>query len=284
VVLRGASLVFATALPHFDPPVLAAAQKHPRVQFLHCGGLYQEGKHPANAGSYYGHLDEAFYVSGIVAGMTTRTNKLGFIAGSGVPHVLRDINAFTLGARSVNRAVTTSVVFTGSWSDARAEERAANELADRKIDVLAMFVEAPRVILQTAERRGIYSVGVHVDGTRFAPRGYLTGAEWRWGKIYTDYVSAVRSGKPFPRVVRGGLGDGTVTISPFGPAVSEEARAKALAVRAALAQGRLIVFKGPLRDNGSRVLLPPGRAVISNDIQLELMAYLVEGVIGTLPD
>jgi basic membrane protein A and related proteins len=283
-VFRGASVVFSTALPHFDPPVLTAAQRHPGVQFLHCGGLYQEGKHPSNAGSYYGHLDEAFYLAGIVAGMTTRTSRLGFIAASGVPHALRDINAFTLGARSVNPAVHTAVVFTGGWSAPAAEERAANELADRGVDVLAAFVESARVILQTAERRGIYSVGVHVDGSRFAPRGYLTGAEWRWEKIYTDYVDAVRNKRAFPRVVRGGLGDGTVNISPFGPAVSEEARRRALEARAQMAQGRLVVFKGPLADNAGRMVLPPGRAVVSNDVQLELMAYLVDGVLGTLPD
>jgi basic membrane protein A len=283
-VLRGAGLVFATALPHFDPPVLAAAQRHPQVQFLHCGGLYQEGKHPTNAGSYYAHLDEAFYVSGLVAGMTTRTGKLGFIASSAVPHVLRNINAFTLGARSVNRAVTTAVVFTGHWSDPAAEERAAEALADKKIDVLAMFVKAPATILRAAERRHIYSVGVHVDGSRFAPRGYLTGAEWRWDKIYTDYVEAARAGKPLPRVVRGGLGDGSVNISPFGPAVSGEVENQALQARAALAQGRVAIWKGPLRDNASRIVLPAGRTVVPNDVQLEMMAYLVEGVIGTLPD
>jgi simple sugar transport system substrate-binding protein len=284
VVLGGAKVVFDTALPHFDPAVLTAAQNHPQIQFLHCGGLYQEGKHPANAGSYYGHLDEAFYVSGVVAGMTTKTNKLGFVASTGVPHVLRNINAFTLGARSVNRAVTTRVIFTNAWSDAKAEQAAANQLADGKADVLAMFVESPRTILETAERRGIYSVGVHVNGARFAPKGYLTGAEWSWDRVYTDYVSWVRSGKPFPRVVRGGIGDGTVNISPFGPAVSEEARRKALEARAELAQGRLVVFKGPLKNNAKQVQLPAGRAVVANDIQLELMAYLVEGVIGTLPD
>jgi basic membrane protein A and related proteins len=283
-VLGGAKVVFATALPHFDPPVLTAAQKHPNVQYLHCGGLYQEGKHPTNAGSYYGHLDEAYYVAGIVAGMTSRTDRLGFIAGKAVPHVVRDINAFTLGARSVNPGATTTVVFTDRWSDAKAEEKAANDLADKKVDVLAMFVNSPRVILQTAERRKIYSVGVHVDGRQFAPKGYLTGAEFHWEKVYTDYVNAIRAGRPYPHVLRGGIGDGVVNISQFGPAVSDKAKAKALEARAQLAQGKLVIFKGPLRDNASKLLLPPNRGFIQNDVQLEMMAYLVQGVVGTLPD
>jgi simple sugar transport system substrate-binding protein len=284
VLLRGASLVFATAYGHFAPMLVQEAAKHPKVPFLHCGAIYQEGKHPPNTGSYYGYLDESFYVAGVTAGLTTRTKKLGFVAGRSLSHVLREINAFTLGARSVNPKVTTTVIFTGSWSDAAAEERAANQLADQKIDVLAMHVNAPRTLLETAERRGIYSVGVHVDGSRFAPRGYLTGAESSWQRIYTDYVRAIVDGKPYPHMLRGGLGDGYVSISPFGPAVPEAARQKALEARAQLADGTLLIFKGPLKDNKGKLVMPAGKELIQKDVQLELMPYLVEGVIGTLPE
>src|SRR4051812_31926617 len=124
IALREPSLVFATGATHFDPTVLTAALKHPKITFLHCGGFYQEGKHPLNAGSYYGNLDEAFYVAGVVAGLTTRTNRLGFITGWAQPTALRNVNAFALGARSVNPRATTKVVFTNSWSDSGAEEKA----------------------------------------------------------------------------------------------------------------------------------------------------------------
>jgi basic membrane protein A len=284
VALRGASLVFATDPTHFDPPVLTEAKKHPKLHFLHCGGLYQEGLHPTNAGSYHGYLDEAFYVSGVVAAMTSKTRKLGFIASMGTSAVLRNINAFTMGARSVDRNVTTTVLFTGSWSDAAAETKAANALADKRVDVLAMFVKEPRTILETAERRGIYSIGVHVDGARFAPKGQLTAAVSNWERIYVDYVSSVRDGKPFPPVVRGGMASGFVNIAAFGPAVSAQAKKRALEARDLLASGRLTIFKGPLKNNDGGMVLPPGRQVIQKDIQLEQMAYLVEGVLGKLPE
>lgn len=284
IVVDGASLVFATAFGHFDPPVLKLAAKYPRATLLHSGGLYQEGKHPANVGTFHGYLDEAFYVSGIVAGMTSSTRKLGFIAGKGHPHVLRNINAFTLGARSVDPGIRTTVVFTGQWSDAAAEARAANDLIDKKVDVLAMYVNAPAVILETAERRGIYSIGVHVDGARFAPKGQLTAAVSNWERIYVDYVSSVRDGKPFPPVVRGGMASGFVNIAAFGPAVSAQAKKRALEARDLLASGRLTIFKGPLKNNDGGMVLPPGRQVIQKDIQLEQMAYLVEGVLGKLPE
>jgi basic membrane protein A and related proteins len=284
VVLREARLVFSTGFGHFDPSMLEQAVAHPKVTFLHCGGYYQEGKHPANAGSYHGFLDEAFYVSGVVAASTSKTRKLGFVAAKALPHVLRDLNAFALGARSVDARITTTVVFTGSWSDPLAEGRAVERLADQKIDVVAGYVQSPRVLLEAAERRGLYSVGVHVDGRRWAPRGYLTGAEWSWEDLYKHYVGRALKGEDFPRFRRGGLGDGLVTISPFGPAVPEATQKRALDVRERLAQGTLVVWKGPLKDNQGRLVIAAGKQLLARDIELERMGYLVEGVIGTLPE
>jgi simple sugar transport system substrate-binding protein len=143
IELDGASLLFPTSFGYFDPHILKIAEKYPKVTFLHCGGLYQEGKHPTNAGSYFGYIDEAQYVAGIVAGLTTKTNKLGFIAAKPIPQVLRNINSFTLGARSVNAKANTSVVFTGDWSLPVKEAEAANSLADQGIDVLTMHVDSP---------------------------------------------------------------------------------------------------------------------------------------------
>jgi basic membrane protein A and related proteins len=284
VQLAGAKVVFTTGWGQFDPPVLEMAKKYPQVAFLHCGGLYREGVHPPNATSFHGYLDEGFYLSGIVAGMTSKTGKLGFVASRGIPHVVRAVNAFTLGARAVNARAMTNVVFTDSWSNEAAEQKAANQLIDQKCDVLAAYVNAPAALLKTAETRGVWSVGVHVDGRQYAPKGYLTGAESSWEKIYVDAVEAVRSGKSFPRVLRGGLGAGTVTISPFGPAVSAGAKQRALDARARLATGQLVIFKGPLKDQTHKPVLTKGVQMIQQDARLELMGYLVEGVNGALPE
>jgi simple sugar transport system substrate-binding protein len=283
VELDGASVIFPTSFGYFDPHILKVAEKYPKVSFLHCGGLYQEGKHPKNVGSYFGYIDEAQYVAGIVAGLTTKTNKLGFVAAKPIPQVLRNINAFTLGARSVNPKATTSVVFTGDWSLPVKEAEAANSMVDQGVDVLTMHVDSPKVVVETAERRGVFVSGYHANQSTLAPKGYLTGAEWNWGKIYTDYVTWLKSGKTYPHLLRGGLKQGFVKISPYGPAVSEAAKKKAEEAKGKLMEDSLIIYTGPLKDNSGKVVIPPGTNRPQTDIELEKMNYLVEGVIGKIP-
>jgi basic membrane protein A len=283
VSLDGASLVFPTSFGYFDPHILKVAEKFPNVQFLHCGGMYQEGKHPKNVGSYFGYIDEAQYVAGIVGAMTTKTNKLGFIAAKPIPQVLRNINSFTLGARSVNPKATTSVVFTGDWSLPVKEAEAANSLIDQGVDVLTMHVDSPKVIVETAERRGVFVSGYHANQSTLAPKGYLTGAEWNWGKIYADYVTWVREGKSYPHLLRGGLKEGFVKMSPYGPAVSDAAKAKADEAKAKLVDGSLVIYTGPIKDNTGKVAIAAGASHPQTDIELEKMDYLVEGVAGKIP-
>jgi basic membrane protein A and related proteins len=283
IELDGASVLFPTSFGYFDPHILKVAQKYPNVTFLHCGGLYQEGKHPKNVASYFGYIDEAQYVSGIVAGLTTKSNKLGFIAAKPIPQVLRNINSFTLGARSVNPKATTSVVFTGDWSLPVKEAEAANSLVDQGVDVLTMHVDSPKVIVETAEKRGIYVTGYHTDQSTLAPRGYLTGALWNWGKVYTDYVNWIQAGTPYPHVLRGGFKEGFIKMSPYGSAVSAMARAKADETKAKLTDGSLVIYTGPIKDNTGKVVIPAGTTEIQTDIQLERMNYLVEGVVGRIP-
>jgi basic membrane protein A and related proteins len=278
--LDGAKLLFPTSFGYFDPHILKMAAKYKDVTFLHCGGLYTEGKHPSNVGSYFGYIDEAEYVAGIVAGMTTKSNKLGFIAAKPIPQVLRNINSFTLGAQSVNPKVTTNVIFTGDWSMPVKEAEAANSLIDQGIDVLTSHVDSPKTIVELAERRGVFVTGYHVNQSSLAPKGYLTGAEWNWGKVYTDYVKWIQEKKPYPHLLRGGLKEGFVKISPYGKAVSAEAKKKADAAKAKFMAGTMVVYKGPLKDNTGKVVIPEGTEHKQTDLALESMDYLVEGVVG----
>jgi len=278
--LDGATVLFPTSFGYFDPHILKEAVKYPKVTFLHCGGMYQEGKTPTNVGSYFGYIDEAQYVAGIVAGLTTKSNKLGFIAAKPIPQVLRNINSYTLGAKSVNPKITTSVIFTGDWSMPVKEAEAANSLIDQGVDVLTMHVDSPKVIVETAERRGVFVTGYHVNQSGLAPKGYLTGAEWNWGKVYTDYVEWIQGGKPWPHLLRGGLKEGFVKVSPYGKAVSAAAKKKADAAKAKFMAGTMVIYKGPLKDNTGKVVIPAGTEEKQTDIALEKMDYLVEGVIG----
>jgi len=149
--------------------------------------------------------------------------------------------------------------------------------------VLTMHVDSPKVVVETAERRGIFVSGYHANQSTLAPKGYLTGAEWNWAKIYTDYVTWVKAGQSYPHLLRGGLKEGFVKLSPYGAAVSDIAKSKADAAKAKLMEGTLIIYAGPVKDNTGKVVIPAGTNRPQTDIELEKMNYLVEGVVGKIP-
>ena len=279
--LDGAEVLFPTSFGYFDPHILKMAKKYPNISFLHCGGLWDSTKHPKNVGSYFGYIDEPVYLSGLVAAYTSKSKKLGFIAAMPIPQVLRNINAFTMAARSVDPSITTTVVFTGGWANPVKEAEAANSLIDKGIDVLTCHVDSPKVVVQTAEKRGVYSCGYHTDNGPLAPKGFLTGAEWNWGKVYLDYAEMIKNKQPIPNIVRGGLKEGIVKSSPYGPAVSADAKAHADRVREEFMKGRFVVYKGPVKDNKGNVVVPVGKSYAQTDVWLESMNWLVEGVIGS---
>jgi basic membrane protein A and related proteins len=276
----GASLLFPTSFGYFDPHMLAVAGKNPKARFAHCGGMWTAGKHPANTGSFFGYIDEAQYLNGVIAGHMSKSKKLGFVAAKPIPQVLRNINAYTLGARSVDPSITTTVIFTGDWSMAVKEAEATNSLADQGADVFTMHVDGPKVVVETAAKRGKMVCGYHASQAKLAPAAYLTGAEWNWLTAYTQIVDAARSGKPHPNFVRGGLKEGFVKSSPYGSAVNEGARKNAESVRAKMMAGAFDIFSGELKDNTGKVVIPKGKAFKQTDVELEGMNYLVEGVIG----
>ncbi|MEO6742668.1 MAG: BMP family ABC transporter substrate-binding protein, partial [Chthoniobacteraceae bacterium] len=280
VVQDGASALFPTSFGYFDPHILKVAKAFPKVQFLHCGGMYTEGKHPKNVGSYFGYIDEAQYIAGIVAGGTSKSGKLGFIAAKPIPQVLRNINAFALGAKTMNPKVTVQVIFTGDWAMPVKEAEAANSLVDQGVDVLTCHVDSPKVIVQTAEKRGVFSSGYHASQAEIAPKGYLTGAEWDWSNVYGMYAKMIQDGKSLaagtiPHLVRGGLKDGFVKVSPYGAPVSDATKAAADAAKAKFMDGSMVIFKGEMKDNTGKVVIPAGTEMKQQDPELEKMGYLV---------
>lgn len=278
----GAKLIFATSYGYFDPHVLKMAAKYPDVRFAHCGGLWTEGKHPKNVGSYFGYIDECEYLSGVVAAQVSKSKKLGFIAAKPIPQVLRNINSFTLGAQSVNPAFTTHVIFTGDWSLPIKEAEAANGLIDQGCDVLTCHVDGPKVVVETAEKRGVYSCGYHASQAALAPKGYLTGAEWDWATPYTMLVDAALTGKPMINFLRGGLKEGFVKMSAYGPAVPAKAKTAADGIKAKMVKGDFTIFKGPIKDNTGKIVIAAGARQGQQEVALEQMNYLVAGVVGTL--
>jgi simple sugar transport system substrate-binding protein len=278
----GAGLLFPTSFGYFDPHMLEVAKKNPSVRFSHCGGMWTKGKHPDNTGSFFGYIDEAQYLNGVVAGHMSKSKKLGFVAAKPIPQVLRNINAYTMGARSVDPKITTSVIFTGDWSMAVKEAESTNSLADQGVDVFTMHVDGPKVVVETAAKRGKMVCGYHASQAKLAPAAYLTGAEWNWITAYNLIIDAAKTGKPHPNFVRGGLKDGFVKTSPYGSMVSEAARKNADAIKAKMMAGTFDVYAGELKDNTGKVQIPKGSALKLTDPVLEGMNYLVEGVLGKI--
>jgi simple sugar transport system substrate-binding protein len=277
----GAGLIFATSFGYFNPFMLRMAVKYPKVRFAHCGGMWTD-KDPKNAGSYFGYIDECQYLNGVVAAYATKSKKLGFIAAKPIPQVLRNINAFTMGAQSVDPKITTQLIITGDWSLPVKEAESANSLIDQGVDVLTCHVDSPKVIVETAERRGIFVCGYHADQAPLAPKGYLTGAEWNWLTPYTDHVNDAMSGAPMKNFLRGGLKEGFVKMSPYGPGATSAARTKADTIKAAMIKGEYPIFKGPLLDNTGKTVIAAGTTYQQTDPVLEQMNYLVAGVNGKI--
>ena len=282
IELDGASLLFPTSYGYFDPHMLKMAAKYPKIQFRHCGGLWTKEKNPMNTGSYFGYIGQGQYLNGIAAAHASKSKKIGFVAAKPIPQVLINVNSFALGAQSVDPSIKTHVIFTGEWSMPVKEAEATNSLIDQGIDVVTCHVDGPKVIVETAERRGIYTCGYHVNQSKLAPKGYLTGAEWNWLTVYKPFLSEMQKGEPLPNFVRGGLSQDFIKMSPFGPAVSAAARKQSDAVKAEMMKGGYAVFKGPLKDNKGNVVIPAGKSFAETAIELESTNYLVEGVVGSI--
>ena len=286
IEIDGAKVLFPTSFGYFDPHILEIAEEFPDVQFFHAGGLYEEGM-PENVGSYFGYIDEAQYLAGIIAAYNTKTEKLGFVAAKPIPQVLRNINGYTLGAKSINPNITTQVVFTGDWAAPVKEAEAVNSMVNQGADVITCHVDSPKVVIETASKRGVFCTGYHTDQSALAPEAYLTGAEWDWKSIYTQYVNWVKEGKTLmngdiPHIVRGGLAENFWELSPYGPAVGEEARANAEAVKQKFADATMVIYTGELKDNQGQVILPDGEAYEQQAIELETTDWLVDGVRGSV--
>ena len=281
IKLDDATLLFPTSFGYFDPYMLKMAIKYPDIQFRHCGGLWTD-KDPKNTGSYFGYIGMCQYLNGIAAAHATKSKKLGFIAAKPIPQVLINVNSFALGARSVDPSITTSVIFTGEWSMPVKEAEAANSMCDQGADVMTCHVDSPKVIMETAERRGIFCCGYHVDQAKLAPKGYLTGSgvelDHRLQAVHRRRAIRQAAAKLCPRRTEGRLRQDV----PYGPGLSAAGRKNVDAVKAEILKGGFAVFKGPMKDNKGNVVIPAGTSFPETAVQLESLNYLVEGVNGAI--
>ena len=217
---QGCTIIFTTSFGYMQY-TLEMAKEHPEIKFLHCSGYEMND----NMSNYFGRIYQARYLTGIVAGMKTQTNKIGYVAAYGIPEVVRGMNAFTLGVRSVNPEATVHVRWTKTWYDPAKEKDAAIALLDDGCDVIAQHQDttAPQ---QAAEERGVWAVGYNSDMTTSAPEANMTSAVWNWGPYYEKQVKAAMDGNWKAESYWGGLEDGIVSISPLTKNAPEGAQAK----------------------------------------------------------
>jgi basic membrane lipoprotein Med (substrate-binding protein (PBP1-ABC) superfamily) len=280
MIKNGAKIIFPTSYGHLDP-ALNVAKRHPDVLFYHQGGL----KTAANLGTYFGTIWEPVYLAGIAAGKMSKSGKLGYIVSVPIPQVLLNVNAFELGAKSVNPAATTAVVFTGSWCDPGQQANATNSLIDQGVDVLSQHQDCTKTIIETAERRGALSVGYHADASSLAPNGWIVGSVWNWSNLYVDMVKTAVDGKftgsKYAGKYRGMMKDKVVELTAFGSKVPEDVKKLIEAKKAELLAGTFSPFKGPIKDQKGTVKVEDGK-IPALEV-LEGADYLVEGVTGSIP-
>ena len=266
-------LIFATSFGYMDP-VIKVAKDFPNTVFMHCSGF----KTAPNAGTYFGRMYQARYLTGIVAGAMTKSKKLGYVAAFPIPEVIRGINAFTLGAQSVNPDVEVRVVWTKTWYDPATEKEAAKSLLDVGCDVIAQHQDSPGP-QEAAQEKGAYSIGYNSDMAQFAPKSHLTAAIWNWGVLYKDIIEQVQAGTWKSEQLWWGIDKGIVDIAPYGPMVPEDVKNTVEAAKAQLLAGEIHVFAGPVLDQSGAVKAEKGKTL--SDPDLLGMTWFVKGVVGT---
>lgn len=269
---QGYKVIFATSFGYMDP-MLEVARDFPGVFFEHCSGY----KTAPNMSTYFGRMYQPRYLSGIVAGKMTKTNVIGYVAAFPIPEVIRGINAFTLGARSVNPSAQVRVVWTSTWFDPVKEREAAVALLDAGADMIAQHQDTTEP-QKAAKERGLMSIGYDSDMRGFVGDSVLASPIWNWGSYYVNTVNAILNGTWKTHQYWGGLKEGIVQLSDYSPKVPQAVRGMVAAKQQEILNGTWDVFYGPIKDqNGKEVVAAGGKM---SDPDMLNMSYFVEGVIG----
>jgi len=271
----GHKLIFTTSFGYMNP-TLKVAKKFPGITFEHATGY----KHAKNVGTYLARFYEGRYLTGIVAGKMTKSNKIGYVAAFPIPEVVRGINAFTRGLRSVNPKAQVNVVWVSSWYDPGKEREAAETLIAQGADVITQHTDSTAPV-QAAENKGVYAIGYHSDMSKYGKKAHLTATTHYWGSHYIDAAKAVMAGTWKSESLWGGIKEGMIKLAPYGSAVPADVRALTDAKSMEVASGKLHPFQGPVKDQSGKVRIAAGQTMSDKDM-LGFNWY-VEGVIGELP-
>jgi basic membrane protein A len=271
----GCRIVFATSFGYMNY-VERVARQFPKVTFLHATGY----KSAANFAPYNARFYEGRYLCGVIAGRMTRSNILGYVAAFPIPEVLQGINAFTLGARSVNPKVEVRVIWANSWYDPGKEREAAMTLISQGADMVTQHTDSTAVV-QAAEERGVHAFAYHSDMSKYGPKAQLTATTHHWGDFYTRTVQEVLAGTWKPTRIWGGFKDDMVRLAPLNPVIPADVRAEVEALAGKLRAGTFHPFTGSIVDQNGKERLAAG--AVMDDDALGKMDFFVQGVASRLP-
>jgi len=266
----GNKVVFAVGFGYMRD-VLKLAAENPNTCYAVATGYLTA----PNVSGYNARWEEGGYLAGIVAGKATKNNKIGFVGAHPIPVVNQYLNAFVLGARSVNPNATVRAVFVGSWSDPPKETDAANALLNQGVDVMTHYTNSPAVVI-TADARNVATISFHSDMRKYAPKQYLTGMTHHWGSYYTKAVSEALAGRCQTGLIVGGIKEGTIKLAPLSPQIPKDVVALVEAKTKDIADGRLKVFSGPIKDNKGVVRAAAGTSL--SDADLGKMDWFADGI------
>lgn len=275
MIQQGAEMIIATAFNH-QYPALELSKKYPDVIFEHAGG-WEMGPNFAN---FFGTPPDGWYMMGVAAGKITKSNKLGFVAAFPLGWTSTFINAFELGAKSVNPDAQTFVAYTFNWGDRAKEADTTNSLINQGVDVITMHVDSPSTVISTAESRGVYSIGYqNLAAQQFAPEYWISGTGFTLGDKLTWLASTVLDDTWEPIFLRCGIADGCMAIAPFGPKVPQEVKDLVGQTQADIDAGEIVVFKGPIKDQDGKIKVAEGEVL--TDDAMGSVDWFVEGVVGS---
>lgn len=254
---------------------LKAAKEHPEVYFLHATGVEQD----KNLTTYFGRIYQMRYLSGIVAGLQTKSNSIGYVAAFPISEVNRGINAFTLGVRFVNPEAKVYVNFCNSWNSDEAA-RASSELLYREhpdIDVIAMHTDS-MAVCEFAEEHNIWSIGYNIDNYDKFPGTYLTAPIWRWEKYYEPMIQECMQGKFQSGRFWAGIETGVVDLAPLSVNVKDGIAEVVKEERKHLENFDYDVFFGPIKDTEGIIRVAEGECM-TDDMLLNAFDWYVDGVV-----
>jgi|688.fasta_scaffold22559_4 basic membrane lipoprotein Med (substrate-binding protein (PBP1-ABC) superfamily) len=281
LISKGNELIFATAFG-YQPFVLEAATANPEVNFVVIGPWIQEQPYPANVSIATSDNWIVRYALGVLAAKSTKTGTLGFVAANPISTVIASINAYALGAQSVDKSIIVKAVFTGTWYDPPRSTQAAEALAAAGADVIAQYEDSTGALLG-AEKAGVWGIGSEADTSAFAPKAYLSGSVNNWNIFALAAAQSTADGTWSSQNYVGTLQDGGTSMGPINAGASAEAKAAAEEALAGLTSGAIVPFTGPIRSNDGKLVLPDGEKWADSITVFENSNFLVEGVDGTIP-